>query len=114
MEYTRLGQSGLKVSRIALGTMTYGDPNWRDWVLPEDQSRPFIARALELGVNFFDTADMYSLGASEEVLGRALRDYARREQVIIATKVFSPMGEGPYDRGLSWGHIIDSVQAILM
>ncbi len=113
MEYTRLGHSGLKVSRIALGTMTYGDPGWRDWVLPEDQSRPFIARALELGINFFDTADMYSLGASEEVLGRALRDYARRDQVIVATKVFNPMGEGPNDRGLSRGHIMDAVQASL-
>ncbi|EYB69215.1 aldo/keto reductase [Deinococcus phoenicis] len=113
MDYIRLGQSGLKVSRIALGTMTYGDPAWRDWVLPEEQSRPFIARALELGITFFDTADMYSLGASEEVLGRALRDYARRDQVVIATKVFNRMGSGPNDAGLSRGHIMDAVQASL-
>ena len=113
MDYVRLGQSGLKVSRIALGTMTYGDPNWRDWVLPEDQSRPFIARALELGINFFDTADMYSLGSSEEVLGRALGDYARRDQVIIATKVFNRMGPGPNDAGQSRKHIMDAVQASL-
>ncbi|BDP43554.1 aldo/keto reductase (plasmid) [Deinococcus aetherius] len=113
MDYARLGQSGLKVSRIALGTMTYGDPAWRDWVLPEGESRPFIARALEMGINFFDTADMYSLGASEEVLGRALRDFARRDGVIVATKVFNPMGEGPNDRGLSRKHIMDAVQASL-
>ncbi|MBB5233710.1 aldo/keto reductase [Deinococcus budaensis] len=113
MDYVRLGTSGLKVSRIALGTMTYGDPGWRDWVLPEAQGRPFIARALELGINFFDTADMYSLGASEEVLGRALRDYARRDEVVVATKVFHRMGPGPNDAGLSRGHIMSAVQASL-
>jgi len=113
MDYVRLGTSGLKVSRIALGTMTYGDPGWRDWVLPGDQSRPFIARALELGITFFDTADMYSLGASEEVLGRALTEYARRDQVVIATKVFNRMGPGPNDAGLSRKHILDAVQASL-
>ena len=113
MEYVRLGKSGLKVSRICLGTMTYGDPAWRDWVLPEDQSRPFIQRALEAGINFFDTADMYSLGKSEEVVGRALRDFARREDVVIATKVYWPMGEGVNNRGLSRKHIMDAVHASL-
>ncbi|ADV67057.1 aldo/keto reductase [Deinococcus maricopensis] len=113
MDYVRLGRSGLKVSRISLGTMTYGDPGWRDWVLDESASRPFIQRALELGINFFDTADMYSLGRSEEVLGRALRDFARRDQVIIATKVYNAMGSGPNDRGLSRKHIMDAVQASL-
>ncbi len=93
--------------------MTFGDPAWRTWVLPEAESRPFIQRALELGVNFFDTADMYSRGASEEVLGRALRDFARREQVVIATKVFYPTGSGPNDRGLSRKHIMDGLDASL-
>jgi aryl-alcohol dehydrogenase-like predicted oxidoreductase len=86
MNYTRLGKTGLKVSRICLGCMTYGTPQWRDWVLDEEASRPFIRRALELGINFFDTADMYSLGASEEVVGRALKDFAKRDEVVIATK----------------------------
>ncbi|MFC4427299.1 aldo/keto reductase [Deinococcus navajonensis] len=113
MKYVRLGQSGLKISRIALGTMTYGDPAWRDWVLDEDTSRPFIARAVELGINFFDTADMYSLGRSEEVVGRALRDYTQRDQAIIATKVYNAMGAGPNDRGLSRKHIMDAAQASL-
>jgi aryl-alcohol dehydrogenase-like predicted oxidoreductase len=113
MDYVRLGNTGLKVSRISLGTMTYGSPQWRDWVLPEDQSRPFISAALDMGINFFDTADVYSLGASEEVLGRALRDFARREQVVIASKVHGVMGSGPNDRGLSRGHIFNAVQASL-
>ncbi len=113
MDYVRLGQSGLKVSRISLGTMTYGDPAWRDWVLPEEQSRPFYQRALELGINFFDTADVYSLGISEEITGRALKDFARRDQVVIATKVHGKMGEGPNDHGLSRGHILSAAQASL-
>ncbi|WP_288433094.1 aldo/keto reductase [uncultured Deinococcus sp.] len=113
MDYVRLGQSGLKVSRISLGTMTYGDPAWRDWVLPEEQSRPFYRRALDLGINFFDTADVYSLGVSEEITGRALKDFARRDQVIIATKVHGKMGEGPNDHGLSRGHILSAAQASL-
>ena len=113
MDYVRLGQSGLKVSRISLGTMTYGDPAWRDWVLPEEQSRPFYQRALDLGINFFDTADVYSLGVSEEITGRALKDFARRDQVIIATKVHGKMGEGPNDHGLSRGHILSAAQASL-
>ncbi len=113
MEYVNLGHSGLKVSRICLGAMSFGDPGWRDWVLPEEESRPILRRALELGINFFDTADMYSRGVSEEVLGRALRDFARREEVVIATKVYFPTGEGPNERGLSRKHILHAVEASL-
>jgi aryl-alcohol dehydrogenase-like predicted oxidoreductase len=109
MQYVRLGNTGLRVSRICLGTMTYGSSSWRDWVLNEDDSRPFFKRALEAGVNFFDTADVYSLGASEEVTGRALKDFAKRDDVVIATKVFSPMGGGPNQRGLSRKHIFESI-----
>ena len=111
MEYVNLGSTGLKVSRICLGTMTYGSKKWREWVLEEEESRPFIRRALEAGINFFDTADMYSLGASEEVLGRALKDFApARDKVVIATKVFNPMGEDPNQRGLSRKHIHHAVE----
>ena len=113
MEYVNLGRTGLKVSRICLGTMTYGTPEWRKWVLPESDSRPFIKRALELGINFFDTADMYSRGLSEEILGRALHELARREEVVIATKVFFPMGDAPNQRGLSRKHILDAIDASL-
>jgi aryl-alcohol dehydrogenase (NADP+) len=109
MDYVNLGHSGLKVSRICLGMMTYGTPAWREWVLPEADSRPFVQRALELGVNFFDTADMYSLGVSEEVTGRALRDFARREEVVVATKVYFPIGKGPNGGGLSRKHILESI-----
>lgn len=113
MQFTRLGKTGLKVSRICLGTMTYGTPQWRKWVLSEAESRPFIQRSLEAGINFFDTADMYSLGESEAVLGRALKDFAKREQVVIATKVFQPMSDDPNDRGLSRKHIFTSIDASL-
>jgi aryl-alcohol dehydrogenase (NADP+) len=110
MEYIRLGSTGVKVSRICLGTMTYGSKKWREWVLDEEESRPFIRRALELGVNFFDTADMYSLGASEEVLGRALREFGPpRDQVVVATKVYNPMGDDPNQRGLSRKHIMHAI-----
>ena len=106
MQYVRLGSTGLKVSRLCLGTMTYGSKKWREWVLEEEESRPFIRRALELGINFFDTADMYSLGASEEILGRALRDFGPgRDRVVIATKLFNAMGDDPNQRGLSRKHI---------
>jgi aryl-alcohol dehydrogenase (NADP+) len=106
MQYVRLGSAGLKVSRLCLGWMTYGSKKWREWVLEEKESRPFIQRALELGINFFDTADMYSLGLSEEILGRALRDFGpTRDQVVVATKVFNPMGDDPNQRGLSRKHI---------
>jgi len=110
MEYTRLGKTGLKVSRICLGTMTYGTSKWRPWVLDEADSRPFFQRALELGINFFDTADMYSVGVSEQVTGRALRDFARRDEIVLATKVYNPMSPGPNQRGLSRKHIMDAVE----
>ncbi len=113
MQYVRLGSTGLKVSRLCLGAMTYGDPGWRPWVLDEEASRPFIRRALDLGITFFDTADMYSVGRSEEVLGRALRDFAQRDKVIVATKVFSPMSDDPNDRGLSRQHIMASIDRSL-
>ena len=113
MQYTNLGRTGLKVSRICLGCMTYGTPQWRDWVLSEEDSRPFIQRALEMGVNFFDTADMYSQGVSEEVLGRAIADFARRDEVVIATKVYFPMGGKPNQGGLSRKHIMDAIDASL-
>ena len=113
VDYVRLGNTGLKVSRLCLGGMTYGTSKWRPWVLDENESRPFIKRALEHGINFFDTADMYSRGVSEEVLGRALKDFAQRDQVVIATKAFNPMGDGPNDRGLSRKHLFDAIDASL-
>jgi len=115
MEYTRLGSSGLKVSRICLGAMTYGTPKWRAWVLDEEASRPFVKRAIELGINFFDTADMYSEGVSEEVLGRALKDFTARDQVVIATKAFHPArsSPGPNDRGRSRKHLFDAIDGSL-
>lgn len=114
MEYVSLGRSGLKVSRICLGTMTYGASRWRPWVLDEEQSRPLIRHALDAGINFFDTADMYSLGRSEEVLGRALKEFGLgRDWLVIATKVFYPMGEGPNQRGLSRKHIMHAIDASL-
>ncbi|MBX3145278.1 MAG: aldo/keto reductase [Gemmatimonadales bacterium] len=114
MEYTRLGTSGLVVSRVCLGCMSYGDPRWRSWVLDEEAARPFFRRAIELGINFFDTADMYSLGQSEEVTGRLLRDYARLDEVVIATKVFFEMRPGgPNMVGLSRKHIVQACEASL-
>ncbi len=113
MDFVRLGRTGLKVSRICLGTMTYGSSKWRDWVLDEQEARPFFKRALELGINFFDTADIYSLGASEEVVGRALKDFARRDEVVVATKVFNPMGPAPNSAGLSRKHILEGIDASL-
>jgi len=109
MDYVNFGKTGLKVSRLCLGCMTYGTPAWRDWVLDEEASRPFFRRALEAGINFFDTADIYSIGISEEVTGRALKDFARRDEVVIATKVFSPMGDKPNQRGLSRKHIMEAI-----
>lgn len=113
MNYRRLGNTGMNVSRLCLGTMTYGSPKWREWVLDEQASRPFIKQALDAGINFFDTADMYSLGESERVVGKALLDYAPREDVVIATKVFNPMGEGPNNRGLSRKHIMAAIDSSL-
>ncbi|MFZ2095544.1 MAG: aldo/keto reductase [Anaerolineales bacterium] len=114
MEYIRFGNTGMKVSRICLGCMSYGEPTERwQWALDEEHSRPFIQHALELGINFFDTANVYSHGMSETVLGRALRDFASRDEVVIATKVYSEMGPGPNDRGLSRKHILSSIDASL-
>ena len=113
MDYLRLGSTGLKVSRLCLGTMTYGTPAWRPWVLDEDSSRPFIKRALEIGINFFDTADMYSLGASEEVVGRALRDMAKRHEYVLATKVHEKITDDPNGRGLSRKHIMEGIDGSL-
>jgi 1-deoxyxylulose-5-phosphate synthase len=110
MEYIRFGNTGMKVSRICLGTMTFGRQTERwPWALDEEQSRPFIKKALELGINFFDTADMYTYGTSEEVLGSALKDFAKRDEVVIATKVFHPMSADPNDCGLSRKHIMSSI-----
>ena len=113
MESVRFGKTGMKVSRLCLGCMTYGSTKWRDWVLNEEAARPFIREALERGINFFDTADMYSVGASEEVLGRALNEYAKRDEVVVATKVFNPMGPGANARGLSRKHVMEAIDASL-
>jgi len=115
MDYVKLGQTGVKVSRLCLGCMTYGVPDRGDhpWSLDEEKSRPFIQRALELGINFFDTANTYSDGTSEEIVGRALRDFARREEVVIATKVYYPMRKGPNARGLSRKSIMIEIDASL-
>lgn len=114
MDTVRLGATGLKVSRICLGAMTYGSAKWRDWILDEAASRPFIKRALEAGINFFDTADIYSNGASEEVLGRALKDFGgKRDQYVVATKVRGPMGPTPNEVGLSRKHIMAGIDASL-
>jgi aryl-alcohol dehydrogenase (NADP+) len=111
VELVRFGKTGLKVSKICLGTMTYGSSSWRDWVLDEEASRPFFKRALEAGINFFDTADVYSLGKSEEVTGRALRELgANREHIVVATKVCGAMGgDRPNERGLSRKHIMHGI-----
>jgi 1-deoxyxylulose-5-phosphate synthase len=114
MEYVNLGGTGTKVSRLALGMMTYGAKSWREWVLEWDESFPLIQRAFEAGINFFDTADMYSVGASEEITGRAVKEFATsRDEVVIATKVFNPMSEGLNDRGLSRKHIMASIDKSL-
>ncbi|MDJ0867864.1 MAG: aldo/keto reductase [Myxococcota bacterium] len=114
METTRLGATGLEVSRLCLGCMTYGTPEWRPWVLDAAHSRPFLRRALEAGINFFDTADMYSRGASEEVVGAALRELARRDEVVIATKLYYPLRDAGANRqGLSRKRVLDCVDASL-
>ena len=113
MKYTNLGRSGLKVSRICLGMMSYGDPNWRSWILTEEAGRPFVKRALEAGINFFDAADMYSLGVTEQILGRAVRDFAQRDRVVIATKAYFPMSDDVNDRGLSRKHLLSAVDRSL-
>jgi aryl-alcohol dehydrogenase (NADP+) len=110
MEYTNLGKTGVQVSRICLGMMSYGTSKWRDWVLDEEDSRPFIKKALEAGINFFDTADMYSRGVSEEVTGRALKDFANRDEIVLATKVYFPFSKMPNMGGLSRKHIMQAVE----
>ncbi len=121
MDYRRLGETGLSVSRICLGCMSYGDPTaslpgapsrW-EWVLREDEARPFFRRAVELGVNFFDTANVYSFGASEEITGRALREYARRDELVVATKVWGVMRPGPNGGGLSRKAILQEIDSSL-
>lgn len=115
MEYVRLGSTGMKVSRICLGCMGFGDATrWvHKWVLDEENSRPIIKKALEIGINFFDTANVYSLGASEEILGRALKDFANRDEVVIATKVHGKMREGPNGSGLSRKAILSEIDLSL-
>lgn len=114
MRYQNLGTTGLQVSSICLGMMSYGDPSWRQWVLSESEAGPFVELAADSGINFFDTADMYSVGVSEEITGRLLKKtFARREDYVVATKVRFPMGGGPNDSGLSRGHILDAVDASL-
>src|SRR4029078_4112730 len=113
MQYSPLGRSGLIVSRICLGCMSYGSSKWRPWGLDEAEAKPFYRRALALGKTFFDTADMYSMGASEEVTGRALREMAKMEEIVLATKVHFPMGEGPNMSGLSRKHIVLGCEASL-
>ena len=114
MEYTNLGATGLKVSRLCLGCMTYGSPKWRGWILGEEESRPFFRQAVEAGINFFDTADVYSTGVSEEVTGRALKEFAGpRDSYVLATKVFFPSGGAPNQGGLSRKHILHAIDASL-
>jgi aryl-alcohol dehydrogenase-like predicted oxidoreductase len=113
MKYAQLGHSGLSVSRLALGCMSYGTSKWRPWVLDEPEAKPFFRKAVEAGINFFDTSDMYSLGVSEEVTGRALHEFARMEEVVLATKVYYPLGPGPHMGGLSRKHIVQGCEASL-
>jgi 1-deoxyxylulose-5-phosphate synthase len=113
MQYTSLGNTGLTVSRLCLGCMSYGSPQWRIWVLDETAAQPFFRFALESGINFFDTADMYSLGLSEEITGRALRSMAKLDELVIATKVFWPMNDRPNMSGLSRKHIVQACEASL-
>ncbi len=116
MHYVNLGSTGLKVSRLALGCMTYGVPERGDhpWTLPEEQSRPLLRQAIELGINFFDTANAYSDGTSEEIVGRALKDFARRDDIVLATKVFFPMTARPKGGGLSRKAILAAIDASLL
>lgn len=114
MQYVNLGKTGMKVSRLCLGMMSYGAKSWREWVLDEEQARPFVQRALESGINFFDTADVYSVGESEKITGNLLRHFGvKRENVIVATKVHGQMSDDVNDRGLSRKHILDSIDRSL-
>ena len=113
MDYVNLGKTGLKVSRLCLGCMSFGSSKWRSWVLDDADARPFVQKALEGGINFFDTADVYSQGESEKVVGGALKDFAKRHEVVIATKVNGPMGKDANNRGLSRKHIFDAIDRSL-
>jgi aryl-alcohol dehydrogenase-like predicted oxidoreductase len=114
MQYVNLGKTGMKVSRLCLGMMSYGSRQWRTWVLEGDEAKPFIKRALEAGINFFDTADVYSTGESERITGKLLREFGvKRENVILATKVHGQMSDDVNDRGLSRKHILDSIDKSL-
>jgi len=113
MDYIRFGQTGLKVSQLCLGTMSMGSSAWKGWVLDEDASNPILRRALDLGINFFDMADWYSIGRNEEVVGRNLLRMTAREQLVLATKVFYPMSADPNDRGLSRKHIATAIDRSL-
>ena len=114
MNYVRLGQTGVRVSPLCLGMMTYGSKKWREWVLEEDEARPLVQRAVEAGINFFDTADIYSRGESEVLTGKLLREFQpRRDDLVIATKVRQPMSDSPNDRGLSRKHIMASIDRSL-
>ena len=114
MQHIRLGNTGLQVSRICLGMMSYGTPEWRDWVLDLDASRPLVRAAVDAGITFFDTADMYSDGVSEEVTGRLLGEmFADRDDYVLASKVFMPSGQGANDRGLSRKHVLASIDRSL-
>src|SRR5512138_887152 len=114
MQYVNLGKTGLKVSRLCLGMMSYGSKKWREWVLEEQEARPFVQRALEAGINFFDTADIYSLGESERITGQLLKEAGvPRQNVVVATKVYQTMSDDPNDRGLSRKHILDSIDRSL-
>lgn len=114
MQYVNLGKTGMKVSRLCLGMMSYGSKRWREWVLEEEEAKPFVRRALEAGINFFDTADVYSTGESERITGKLLREFGvKRENVIVATKVHGQMSDDVNDRGLSRKHILDSIDKSL-
>ncbi|GIL38993.1 aldo/keto reductase [Roseiterribacter gracilis] len=113
MDYVNLGRTGLKVSRLCFGCMTYGLKSWRPWVLTEEEGRPFLDAALDAGINFFDTADQYSLGENEAILGRFLYDRKARNRVVVATKLYNPMSDDPNDRGLSRRHVFQAVDASL-
>lgn len=113
MDYVNLGRTGLKISRLALGCMTFGSSGWAKWVLDEADARPIIDKALDYGINFFDTADMYSLGASEEIVGRVVLERLPRHKAVLATKLYNPMSDDPNDRGLSRKHVFEAVDGSL-
>jgi 1-deoxyxylulose-5-phosphate synthase len=113
LQHVNVGRSGLRLSRLTLGAMGFGDPKWRSWVLQEDASRAIIRRALDQGINAIDTCDYYSNGRSEEIVGRAIKDFVKRDEIVLATKVGMPMGKGPNARGFSRKHIIEAVEQSL-